>query len=117
MTEADKRIAEIAAAATYDLHDRSVAELRDVENAIRAALADPLLNGREWLPIESAPKDGTTILAYGVHALEKEKMIATVGWSPYHHGFIVVPNEASEYDPEVSSATHWMPLPPAPKEK
>jgi len=72
----------------------------------------------DWQPIETAPKDGTRILAYGKHGLDvDEQKWATVVWQDYSKGFVCDPNEATEYDPEVSNITHWMPLPPCPAEK
>lgn len=70
----------------------------------------------EWQPIETAPKDGTRILAYGKHGFDvDERKWATVIWQEYSKGFVCDPNEATEYDPEVSIITHWMPLPEPPK--
>ena len=70
----------------------------------------------DWQPIETAPKDGTRILAYGKHGLDvDEQKWATVVWQDYSKGFVCDPNEATEYDPEVSNITHWMPLPEKPK--
>jgi len=67
----------------------------------------------EWQPIETAPKDGTRILAYGVCGYEDVAGIATVKW---HRGsWVCDPNEATEYDYEECKITHWMPLPEPPK--
>ena len=70
----------------------------------------------DWQPIETAPKDGTRILAYGNHLLNAEQTWATVIWQDYSKGFVCDPNEATEYDPEVSIITHWMPLPASPEQ-
>ena len=66
----------------------------------------------EWQPIETAPKDGTRILAYGVLGFESQPSIGTVKWDG--RKWICDPNEASEYEPEPCALTHWMPFPPAP---
>lgn len=68
----------------------------------------------EWLPIETAPKDGTRILAYGLIALENEPGIGTVEWCDIYSVWHGSPNEASEDDPWPCKLTHWMPLPSAP---
>lgn len=84
----------------------------------------------EWQPIETAPKDGTEILAYrsdcGVFMIRwtspdaflSEKEIAasrlsdddlfTEGWyfADWLHGDLLMDREIP---------THWMPLPPPPK--
>jgi len=67
----------------------------------------------EWQPIETAPKDGTRILAYGFCGYEDVAGIATVKW---HRGsWVCDPNEATEYDYEECELTHWMNLPEPPK--
>jgi hypothetical protein len=71
-----------------------------------------------WQPIETAPKDGTRILAYGVLGLETGPSVGCVQWSKKWSGseshWVVSPNEASEYYPESCELTHWMPLPAPP---
>jgi len=68
----------------------------------------------DWRPIESAPKDGTRILGYGVIGLESGNGIGTVKWESWASNWVCDPNEASEYGPERCVLTHWMPLPDAP---
>jgi hypothetical protein len=64
----------------------------------------------EWLPIESAPKDGTHILIFEVPAFEGDEQMYVVGrWSDF--GW--TESYADEY--AICSPTHWMPLPPPPK--
>lgn len=74
----------------------------------------------EWQPISTAPKDGTTILAYCQprYAETDEPMefsyVSVIRWLdkyknskwPWRH---VLNNSAAE-------PTHWMALPPAPQE-
>lgn len=69
----------------------------------------------EWQPIETAPKDETRILAFGLLGLESEKGIGTVKWDKGYHNFVCDPHEASEYGPERCDLTHWMPLPKPPE--
>lgn len=88
---------------------------RDFINLIAAALAEARAVP-QWLPIESAPKDGTEILAY-----EKECVFIT-SWddSPdgcinYHKGFYSGRKGfGSKGAPLLDYPTHWQPLPAAP---
>lgn len=56
----------------------------------------------DWQPIESAPKDGTTVLV----------------WSPTHGAFVAW-NKGHGWHTEpgvyVRRPTHWMPIPEPPK--
>jgi len=67
----------------------------------------------DWQPIETAPKDGTRILAYGLCGFLSQPGIATVTWSGKF--WVCDPNEATEYDYEECELTHWMNLPEPPK--
>lgn len=69
----------------------------------------------EWQSIESAPKDGRRIVAYGIVAFESEPSVATVAWNSTYGVWYADPNEATEYSPEECKLTHWMPLPGPPK--
>lgn len=68
----------------------------------------------EWEPIETAPKDGTRVLAYGRIGLESSPSIGTVKFNTTYKIWNCDPCEASEYDPEACELTHWMPLPDPP---
>jgi len=68
----------------------------------------------DWRGIETAPKDGTRILGYGVLALESENGIGTVKWESWYHNWVCDPNEATETGPESCVLTHWQPLPEPP---
>ena len=71
----------------------------------------------EWQPIETAPKDGTSVLVFN-------GLDVSVGyWFIWEHFFTgdrlsgFVKNWNNEFgcpDSFVGDATHWMPLPPPP---
>ncbi len=70
----------------------------------------------EWQPIESAPKDGTRIIAYmPKHAGDIEILLWVsddkgAGWAYWDNGY-------GEFSPtEGDDPTHWMPCPPLPRE-
>ena len=74
-----------------------------------------------WQPIETAPKDGTSILLFqpddaNIWCPCREKQMTTytfVGWFDRNH--CAGPNwVCSEYDAFEKSPTHWMPLPEPP---
>ena len=69
----------------------------------------------KWQPVETAPRDGTRILAYGLLGLENEKGVGTVKWIEHRKLWWCDPNEASEYDPWECKITHWQPLPEPPQ--
>lgn len=79
-----------------------------------AALLD-YVEGMEWRPIESAPRDGVTFLAFG--AFKGNNYWATVSYEESKAGG---PNWCWHYEPESSCTahrdafTHWLPLPPPP---
>lgn len=61
----------------------------------------------EWLPIESAPKDGTSILGY------REGYKRVTVWWFYNNRWS---NEASYHSGPWNPPTHWQPLPDPPQE-
>lgn len=74
----------------------------------------------EWLPIESAPKDGARVLLSNGHGawMAEYRPIYGSGYRPANPWFSVMLNhdhlpEAGRY----GQPTHWMPLPEPPKEK
>jgi len=93
-----------------------VAQAAESGDAEQAARDHGLVRGQGWLPIESAPKDGTPILGY-----RKPRLRAAIVGTAY-----VVPRDDGEcwyfagtcahvdIAPEVKP-THWMPLPAAPQ--
>ena len=69
----------------------------------------------EWLPIETAPKDGTKILLYGLcwGEIEYGRDAPDIVVGEYNNGHFVL-SEGECYIVYVK-ATHWMPLPPPPE--
>lgn len=69
----------------------------------------------EWQPIETAPKDGTYILAIvaGNHPSTGLPYVPDVVL--FRDGFwLVSDGYQDEYDDENWKPTHWMPIPPPP---
>lgn len=93
---------------------RDISALCDEVGRLRAALA---AQAPQWLPIESAPKDGRTIIV-------AREMGDFGGWvkghARWHGGTALVSGWVSHgFDPVMSNLglahpTHWMPLPAAP---
>lgn len=73
----------------------------------------------EWKPIETAPKDGTHILAFraliGIRYTNLTNPPTVVHWwdNPGEEGFYTSVNELEPQEP--FRATHWMPLPEPPQ--
>ncbi len=68
----------------------------------------------EWLPIETAPKDGTSILLHGSWSGEigcDVPIASTVGFWSYDEWVASI----TDYYSVSANPTHWMPLPPPPK--
>lgn len=64
----------------------------------------------EWQPIESAPKDGTKVLAFGPHVNNREGSYIEV--TPYWNG--LHPRWSVEWMDGFGKPTHWQPLPAPP---
>jgi len=63
--------------------------------------------GRDWQPIETAPKDGTEVLIFVSSFMHPAFIVSAfwddgLWWDIHDHG----------YNPDY--VNHWMPLPPAP---
>ena len=78
-------------------------------------LKKPCANG--WRSIETAPKDGTSILLYGVWKGEvsKNPEYRDIFKAAYSFDEWVV-CDSDIYGPIVLDPTHWMPLPDIPNE-
>jgi hypothetical protein len=68
----------------------------------------------EWQPIETAPKDGTSILVWGV--VEEgdgtpECAVVSGGWKRKNVRYYLIPWPQEDL---TMCATHWMPLPEPP---
>jgi len=84
-----------------------------VAHALRQREED--VRAEEWLPIESAPKDGTAILVYGPDLLrEVDGHCAVVRWQTNEHSTIpwwtISDGKFGPYDLRGPSPTHWQPL-------
>jgi hypothetical protein len=68
----------------------------------------------EWQPIETAPKDGTTVLGYfgGRSGYVSRQDIVPICWSGWGGG---VWDNATSGHHMGDDPSHWMPLPPPPK--
>lgn len=75
------------------------------------AIIDTLLNERAWLPIESAPKDGTKVMLYVGDFLEC--ITASWFWDTSEN---IWKNTIGQWMVE-THITHWMPLPQPPNTK
>ena len=88
---------------------RDTSALKEIElNRLRKELtaARDELSQRQWQPIETAPKDGTRVLAWA-HSYLNSTVIMWMGdW--YHEG------SGTEFGPR-HKPTHWMPLPQNPR--
>ena len=84
----------------------TLTELEAEEAALQVALEAVRGRVSPWLPIESAPKDGTVILLS-----ETERGEAKVFAAEFNEdwGLFTVHIDGAPLFP-----THWMPLPPAP---
>lgn len=82
------------------LVETSLDEYRAIERA-----ATP-----QWLPIETAPKDGTEIWAFNGEQ-GRMRWIECPGYGLWIWDDVLL----SDADPEPEQPTHWMPLPPAPE--
>ena len=67
----------------------------------------------EWKPIETAPRDGETILAFKPDERRSGDWMTAVYWSDddYLRGWVMVGGL------HVAHPTHWMPLPTPPEVK
>lgn len=97
------------------LEEAKAAAQSHYESRIRSALSAQVQEVAGWQPIENAPKDGRTILAYfPLEGLGKDwERVMPVKYreSMMPEPWIFAGRAASSYS---TGPTHWMPLPSAP---
>lgn len=76
-------------------------------------------DAREWLPIESAPKDGTRIILGSAEGawMAEYKPVYVSGYRPDDPWFSVMLNREHMGRFPKAKPTHWMPLPPPPEQQ
>lgn len=89
-----------------------VGEVADLRARITAALAEKDDGG--WLPIESAPKDGTYILVYCGDDFQAVCYWSDSIWATKGGAWIY---DECRSDTVELQPTHWQPLPPLPERK
>lgn len=101
----------------------SYADLDEGQKADQLVVADAVLTAlreagslHEWRPIEEAPKDGTSIIAYCVHVNAKYATNSIQeGWEyPVIAKWIDHNGGGWTWHGMAGTFTHYMPLPPAP---
>lgn len=70
---------------------------------------------QEWQPIETAPMDGTPILAYSLRNNAQAPIVVT--WRTYHPNAAGDPTWRDHQRYKVCGLTHWMPIPKLPKKE
>jgi hypothetical protein len=120
MSRSDKAIAEIIREVSElpdrtspdDQHDMMLVTADELHKIVSDALAAAdAVDGGEWMPIETAPKDGTKFLVwdehYGIRIGRAVIRADHDDWLSYVGSF----NESSKGG---MRATHWRPLPEPP---
>lgn len=106
----ERRDAALIVAAVNSFDEREA--IRTERDTLRAEI-DALKAEREWQPIETAPKDGTEIVAFRPLAEETGDPRIVVCKTSKH------PKLSSQgvehFTDRWCHPTHWMPLPPAPE--
>lgn len=77
--------------------------------AAQAALTAAKAGG--WLPIETAPKDGTAVL------VSEGRFCSCVEWNEEFDWWAVDDNKLGPFRLRGAAPTHWQPLPNPPKEQ
>ena len=111
----------MAALSTLPVNDRHHSGSDSYQaDAGAPALSEKVITAAEWLPIESAPKDGRSILigggsySYSGETFPEDRPFEQVAKAAYVDGEWFG-GFGSEYDEKYShSPTHWMPLPSPP---
>ena len=73
--------------------------------------AKPEQAAQQWMPIETAPKDGTAVL------VAEGRFIYCVEWNDEFEWWAVDDNKLGPFRLRGAAPTHWMPLPAAPQPK
>lgn len=68
----------------------------------------------EWMPIETAPKDGTEFLAWWPH-LERQAVTYWAKSTRWGANWFAYVCKSSAPRNMSAKPSHWMPLPPAPQ--
>lgn len=86
------------------------------ENKGRAAATSELSAGLgAWQPIETAPKDGTTVIVFVPPGKYHSGRTVTVRWTERDIGYWHVDDgKRGPFPLRGGEPTHWMPLPEAP---
>jgi len=69
----------------------------------------------KWQSIETAPIDGTTILAFGLFEGEDEMCVAVVSFDDAYGCWRTWPSPSDNFDQPDHKLTHWMLLPDDPQ--
>jgi hypothetical protein len=88
------------------LNEQQLSEERHTDSILKLIEAARQSEGG-WQPIETAPRDGTEVIAYSQDVRGNSGLnpfVSLCAWHP-DAGFCTC---------ELRDATHWMPLPPAP---
>jgi hypothetical protein len=92
----------------------------EMAEAIRGAISRHAQDAEGWRPIETAPKDGTVVLLYrplAERTLDPVMTIRKTTANPRHCWPATIPEGADGLNFTEGScfATHWMPIPAAPR--
>jgi hypothetical protein len=91
---------------------QAIQTLADRIEALEAQLAESRAGLAQWQPIETAPKDGGSFLAW----VPENKCVFCVVWRedieyPWGGDLAIFGGDIRDF---LKRATHWMPLPPPP---
>ena len=95
-------------------HDMSQSFTRQMGTDVKStgdALCAALTASLDWHPMDSAPKDGTEVLAYA-QEIVRMKWVEGEGYGLW----IYADETLADVCPEAIQPTHWKPLPPPPAE-
>ena len=115
---AAKAIADVSEAGWLTLEERHQDEYRSEARAALKA-ADAVSAGAGWMPIETAPKDGTMLLLAGFNFgnPQRGQHITAGSWRNERGWWEGLPDPVAEHltaNTQLNNLTHWMPLPAAP---